>query len=308
LQSLEWIIISDNSLDNVILLPKTIDFYELELTRFLQLEQYGEALELLAFLLRFPDLEANKHGQWEALQEWLETMVPQADLAPLDNGEEELESEEGLLRQAVAEKTTGSADYPDKLIYMLENGTMEQKLIAVEQLIFVDHIDVSPSIIKLLKQSELHPSIQFKALQSLKIRGEKGIVCMLRNGSEICVEIEQTPLSEDEFPPVIREMLGRLNEISEADHPDFSFFAQQAWHEFLVFAYGTPLYSQLLEQEESGIDIWASSLHAVLQQLLFGSFDQEEIMEKYAITGSMILRWKQTFKILHSFMDRMDPG
>jgi hypothetical protein len=305
---LEWIIISDHSLDNVILLPKTIDFYELELTRFLQLEQYGEALELLAFLLRFPDLEANKHGQWEALQEWLETMVPQAGFPPSDNGEEELESEEGLLRQAVAEKTTGNADYPDKLIYMLENGTMEQQLIAVEQLIFVDHTDVSPAIIKWLRQSELHPSIQFKALQTLKQRGEKGIVCMPKNASEICVEIEQTPLNEDEFPQVIREMLGRLNEISEADHPDFSFFAQQAWHEFLVFAYGTPLYSQLLEHEEGIIDIWASSLHAVLQEILFGSFEQEEIMEKYAITDPMRLRWKQTYKILHSFMESMYPG
>jgi hypothetical protein len=295
-------------MENVILFPKTIDFYELELTRFLQLEQYGEALRLLAFLLQFPDVEANKHGQWEALQEWLQTMVPEAVFAPMVSIEEELENEEGLLRQAVAEKTSGNAEYPDQLMYMLSNGSIEQKLIAIEQLCYVDHEDVSPAIINWLKQSKLHPNIQFKALQTLKLRGEKGKVCMSKNGSEICVEIEETPLNEDEFPQMIREMLGRLNEISEVDHPDFSFFAEEAWNEFVVFAYGTPLYSQLLKQEEGAIDIWASTLHAVLQEMLFGSLDQEEIMEKYGITGSMKLRWKQTYAVLRSFVDGMYPA
>jgi hypothetical protein len=295
-------------MENVILFPKTIDFYELELTRFLQLEQYGEALRLLAFLLQFPDVEANKHGQWEALQEWLQTMVPEAVFAPMDSIEEELDNEEGLLRQAVAEKASGNAEYPEQLITMLGNGSIEQKLIAIEQLCYVDHEDVSPAIINWLKQSKLHPNIQFKALQTLKLRGEKGKACMSKNGSEICVEIEETPLNEDEFPQVIREMLGRLNEISEVDHPDFSFFAHETWNEFLVFAYGTPLYSQLLKQEEGAIDIWASSLHAVLQEMLFGSLDQEEIMEKYGITGSMKLRWKQIYAILRSFVDGMYPA
>jgi hypothetical protein len=295
-------------MENVILFPKTIDFYELELTRFLQLEQYGEALQLLAFLLQFPDVEENKHGQWEALQEWLQTMVPEAVFAPMDSAEEELENEEGLLRQAVADKSSVNAQYPNQLIYLLSNGSIEQKLIAIEQLCYVDHEDVSPAIINWLKQSELHPNIQFKALQTLKLRGEKGKACMTKNGSEICVEVEETPLNEDEFPQMIREMLGRLNEISEVDHPDFSFFAQEAWNEFLVFAYGTPLYSQLLNQEEGSIDIWASSLHAVLQEMLFGSLDQEEIMEKYGITGSMKLRWKQVYAILRSFMDGMYPA
>src|ERR1700730_14290490 len=108
MKSLGWIIISENSMENVILFPKTIDFYEQELTRFLQLEQYGEALQLLAFLLQFPDVEANRHGQWEALQEWLQTMAPEAVFAPMDSIEEELDNEEGLLRQAVAQKTSGN--------------------------------------------------------------------------------------------------------------------------------------------------------------------------------------------------------
>jgi hypothetical protein len=235
-------------------------------------------------------------------------MAPEAVFAAMDSDEVELDNEEGLLRQAVAEKTSENEEYPDQLMYMLMNGSAEQKLIAIEQLNFVDHKDVSPAIIHWLKQSKLHPSIQFKALQTLKQRGEKGIVCMFKNGSEICLEIDETPLNEDEFPQVIREMLARLNEISEADHPDFSFFAHQAWNEFLVFAYGTPLYSQLLKQEEGSIDLWASSLHAVLQEMLFGSLNKEEIMEKYGITDSMVLRWKQTYTILRSFMDTMYPA
>lgn len=302
------IIITENSIHNVILFPKTIDFYEQELTRFLQTEQYGEALQLLAFLLNFPNVEANKHGQWEALQDWIQTMVPEAVFTQAEPVEVDLEGEEDLLRRVIAEKTSGNAAYPDKLIRMLTDGSMQQQMTAVEQLAFVEHEEISNTIRGWLKQTKLHPSLQFKALQTLKRRGEKGYLCIPKNGSEICVEIEETPLSHEEFPAAIRDMLNRVNEISEVDHPDFAFFAEQTWNDFLAFAYGTSMYTDLQRQEEGSIDIWASSLHAILQEMLFGSLNQEEIMDKYGITGQMKLQWKQTYSILRKFIEAVFPA
>jgi hypothetical protein len=292
---------------NVIFFPKTIDFYEQELTRFLQTEQYDEALQLLAFLLHFPNVEGNKHGQWEALQDWLQTLVPEVVYPQADPLEEDFEDEGDLLRQVIAEKASGNAAYPDQLIHMLTDGSMEQKMIAVEQLAFVDHEEVSSILRGWLKEAKLHPSLQFKALQTLKQRGDKGQFCMPKDGSQICVEIEDTPLSHEEFPAAIRDMLKRVYEISEADHPDFSFFAEQTWNEFLAFVYGTSIYSELLKQEDS-VDLWASSLHAVLQEMLFGSVNREDLMEKYGITGSMKLRWKQTYAILRKFIETVFPA
>ena len=68
---------SDPTLDNVILFPKTEQFYEDELTKLLRSEQYKEALDMLAFLLQFPNVDTNKSEQWEALRHWLLTMFPE---------------------------------------------------------------------------------------------------------------------------------------------------------------------------------------------------------------------------------------
>jgi hypothetical protein len=295
-------------MDNVILFPKTVDFYEQELTRFLQTEQYEEALQLLAFLLHFPNLETGKHGQWEALQGWLQTMAPEAVFPSGEALEENLEGEEELLRLIVAEKTSGNAAYPDKLISMLKEGSMEQQLTAIEQLAFVEHEDISRMLRDWLSEVKLHPSIQFKVLQTLKQRGDKGYICMPKNGEEACVEIEETPLSPEEFPAIVRDMLRRVSEVSEVDHPDFSFFAEQTWNDFLSFAYGTSMYTELLSEKEGSIDIWASSLHAVLQEMLFGTINQAELMEKYGITAQMQLQWKQTYTILRKFIEAVFPA
>jgi hypothetical protein len=293
---------------NVILFPKTVDFYEQELTRFLQTEQYGEALQLLAFLLNFPNVEVNRYGQWEALQEWLQTMNPSLVSPHAETEESDVEAEEDLLRQVVIEKASGNAAYPDKLLRMLTDGSMEQQVTAIEQLTFVEHDEVSRALSDWLKKAERHPSLQFKAIQSLKQRGEKGILCMPKNGGEICIDIEETPLSQEEFPAVIRDILRRVTEISEVDQPDFPFFAEQTWNEFLSFAYGTRLYTELLKQDEGSMDIWASSLHAVLQELLFGSVNRTELMEKYGITWDMELQWRQTYAVLRKFIEAVFPG
>jgi hypothetical protein len=295
-------------MDNVVLFPKTMDYYEQELTRFLQNEQYGEALQLLAFLLNFQNVESDKYEQWNALQEWLQTMFPEHAFPEFDTPEEEPEAEEDLMRLVVAEKISENSEYADNLLGMLTDGSMEQQMIALEQLVFIEREDVNTKLRDWLVTTKLHPHIQFKGLQTLKQRGATGSLTISKNGSKLVVDIEDTPLNSGGFPDVIRDMMKRIGEISEVDHPDFPFFAEQTWNEFLAFAYGTSLYTDLIHQEEGSVDIWASAFHAVLQEMLFGNANESELMEKYAITGNMQLRWKQSHAILYKFIKAMFPA
>jgi hypothetical protein len=295
-------------MENVVLFPKTVDYYEQELTRFLQIEQYGEALQLLAFLLHFPNIDTDKYAQWKALQEWLQTMFPEYAFPGADTAEEEPEAEADLMRQIVFAKASDNTEYADKLLSMLTDGSMEQQIIALEQLAFIDSKDVSAKLRDWLGITQLHPQIQFKGLQTLKQLGDKGNLTIPKNGSKLVVDIEDTPLSPEEFPVVIRDMIKRISEISESDHPDFPFFAKQTWNEFLAFAYGTPIYTDLTRQEAGAIDVWASALHAVLQEMLFGKANEVELMEMYGITESMHFRWKQTHTILRKFINVVFPA
>ena len=43
----------------------------------------------------------------------------------------------------------------------------------------------------------------------------------------------------------------------------------------------------LLRTEESAVDVWASALHAILQEKLFGTVNREELLDNYGIVDSM---------------------
>jgi hypothetical protein len=302
------VVITEHSMDNVVLFPKTIDYYEQELTKFLQTEQYSEALQLLTFLLQFQHIDSRKSEQWNALLGWLNTIYPEVASPLRDIFMEEEPEEDELLRQYVTEKAAANVEYPDKLMNMLLDGTVEQQMIALEQLAYVDHPDISTTIRDWVTSTAQHPQIQFKALQTLKIRGDKGILDLPKKGGARSVDIEETPLTPEQHPGIIRDMIRRVEEISEADTPDFHFFAEQTWNEFLAVAYGTSIYTDLLKGEEGAVDVWASALHAVLQETLFGKFNRAELMELYGITEPMQLQWKQAFAVLSKFTQAFYPS
>jgi hypothetical protein len=294
------------SMDNVVLFPKTLDYYEQELTRYLQTEQYGEAKELISFLLRFQNLNPRQTEQWAALQQWLETTFTETQTwVGQPSTLEEDESEEELLRHYVAERSAYLAEYPDKLLTLLSEGSMEQQTVALEQLAFIEHPDVSKALHDWLSSEAQQPHIQFKALQILKQRGEKGSILIPRGSEQIFVEVEDTPLGPEQFPAIVQEMIRRVGEISETDSPDFHFFAEQTWNDFLSYIYGTRIYVDLIKQEEGHVDLWASALHVVLQEILFGHADRLELMELYGITEQMQLPWKQAYTTIRRFTDAL---
>lgn len=299
--------ITEPSMNNVILFPKTVQYYEDELTRFLQKEQYGDALQLLTFLLQFPAIDPMKAEQWRALMVWLQTMFPETMFPGQTPSEEDMEAEEDLLRQYIHEKTTDDGAYGQKLLGMLKEGSLEQQVSSLEQLSFIDQPGIHTGIQEWLCERPRHPHLQFKALQALKQLGGQGILEFPKNGTRIAVDIEETPLCPEEFPMQIRDMIRRVGDISEIDQPDFVYFAKQMWQEFLSYAYGTSIYTDLIRAEEGAVDIWASALHVVLQEQLFGSVNREELLETYGIVDSMTLPWKRAHLVLQAFVKQFDP-
>ena len=57
---------------NIFLLPNTIDYYQFQITELLERERYGEAKELLKFLLDCRTSETETMEEWRALLDWLE--------------------------------------------------------------------------------------------------------------------------------------------------------------------------------------------------------------------------------------------
>ena len=102
-------------------------------------------------------------------------------------------------------------------------------------------------------------------------------------------------------------MMKRVEEISEDQLARLSYFAEQTWNQFLAYVYGTSTYAEMIKQEDDSIDVWASALHAVLQELIFGKADRADLMEKYGITSQMLLQWKQAHAILYKFTKAVFP-
>ncbi|MGO4498138.1 hypothetical protein AB4114_19820 [Paenibacillus sp. 2RAB27] len=300
--------ISDPTPNNVILFPKTEQFYEDELMKLLRSEQYKEALEILTFLLQFPNVDANKSDQWEALRHWLLTMFPETMFSSSVTEEEDSEEESALLRQYIHDKSASDdGAFVLKLQNMLQEGSLEGQVSALEQLAFIEQPEVSEFVKTWLCERPRHPHLQFKALQTLKQMGEHGLIEFPKNGRTVLVEIDETPLTAEDFPLRIRDMIRRVGDISEISQPDFVYFATQTWQEFLAYAYGTSIYTELLRAEESAVDVWASALHAILQDKLFGTVDRDELLETYGIVDAMTLQWKRAHNVLTAFVKQFSP-
>lgn len=290
---------------NVVLHPKTIERYEEQLTLYLKQEQYKKAVDLIRFMLQFPEIKQDKLDQWLALQHWLETMFPET---VAEEPEDEDMTEQELLRQNMAARAS-SAGYTDKLLSKLtESKDMGQQLLALEHLAYSQDERAGQTVQAWLTGEERHPFLQVKALQTLKVQGLRGTIMLRKNGRIYEVHIEDTPLKQDEYPVRMQEMIERVKQMSEADNPDFAYFAEQTWFEFLAYAYATPLYNRLKDSTETEVDVWASALHVSLLQKLFGHVDEEELLERYGITTDLTLPWKKAYQILNGFTQTFYPN
>ncbi|MBE6069813.1 MAG: hypothetical protein E7211_19290 [Clostridium lundense] len=291
--------------DNIVLFPKTLDYYQIELTRMLETERYGEAVELLQFLLQCQGEDPRHYEEWQALLDWLIGAFPALKNGMTDSQglEDEDETEEMLARRLAEAKLAEDAGYADKLLHTVRDKPLsEQTFLALEQLAYLDRPEVDDALIGWITREELHPLLQYRVLQTLRRSGTTGTLVFTRGGERVEVEIEAVPLKPEDFPPAVQSVLDRVGDLTQVHDPTLFYFAQELWSQFVMALYGTVDYRSLLSEEDSVIDIWAAALHQMVADSLSGSQTDEEIRAMYGITDGLRLRYEQICRLLGKFV------
>ncbi|MGF9700819.1 MULTISPECIES: hypothetical protein [Paenibacillus] len=272
----------------------------------LENERYGEAMNLLRFLLQCQGQEERHYDEWRALLEWLEAAFPHYAEDPSvvqDEHEEEEISEEDMARQHARSKLEQDKGYADKLLRtVMEEPLSEQTMLALEQLAYLDMPEIDDSLIRWLTDKSLHPLLQFRVLQTLRRRGTQGMITFARGEEQVEVEIDTVPLRPEDFPLQIVRILERVADQTEVHEPTLFYFAQELWIQFVMAVYGTRDYASMLEENDSMTDIWAAALHMTVADSLGGSHDEEDTRSMYAVTGAMRFRLEQAYRSMKQFV------
>ena len=276
--------------------PNMLDHYQFQLTRMLEAEQYGEARELLQFLLHCQGEDQRHYEEWSNLLKWVEMAFP--DSLSGNNGSQTTENEDDLRRQAL-DPGEQDEEYINQVLYIMKNHPMiDQQMLALERAALLESAEVSREIRSWLAEASLHPVVQFKALQCLRKRGESGNVSMERLGEQARLEIEATPLSLDDFPQPVLAVLERVERVTEIIDASLPHFARELWKECLQFLYGTSTYRWMLDERDEMVDCYAAALHLALATAAYGTADEEEIREAYGITESLRFRYEQACRMM----------
>lgn len=289
--------------NNVVLFPKTLDFYQIELTRMLETERYSEASELLQFLLQCQGQDPRLYEEWQALLDWLTDAFPMLQGSESGGYEDDEEGEESMARQHVEAKLAEDVNYADKLLHtVMEKPMSEHTFLALEQLSYLDKPEVDEALIGWLQSTELHPLLQYRVLQTLRRRGTQGLIRFFRSGEHVEIEIETVPIRPEEFPQPVQTVLERVGDQTQVHDPTLFYFAQELWTQFVMAIYGTMDYKSLLVEEEAMIDIWAAALHQTVADSLPGGIGDEELRSLYGITDSLRLRYEQAYRSMRQFV------
>jgi hypothetical protein len=277
-----------------------LDYYQVRLTRLLETEQYREAAELLRFLLDCKHDDGRSYEEWRSLLEWLESVSPAGnDKFDVHAETDEDVSEADMLRDRMRQKTEQDQEYAKKLLdILLQDQPHEHKLLALDQLAYIDHPQINDTLVRWLRHVELHPLVQFKVLQTLKQRGYSGMVKLVRNAEAVELRVEDTPLSFAEIPEPIIQVAERVKQASEVNHPMLSYFAEELWREFVLTIYGNAVYHSLLNEDR--IDVWAAALHQISLEAT-GMQSEESPSESYPIDDSQLFRYEQALRILRNY-------
>ncbi|MEX2461231.1 MAG: hypothetical protein WD469_08020 [Paenibacillaceae bacterium] len=299
--------ITDQSKDNVVLLPKTIDFYQIEITRMLETERYDEAISLLRFLGNCDSGDPRTNEEWLALLAWLETMRPSG--AEVDRLEDLEETETDLLRQHLQMKTEQDPQYITQLIEMLQPHVAASKqILALDQLAYMEEaantkFNITEALVAWLETGSISPWVQFKALQVLKIRRYQGKISISKEGVKLKLDIGSVPLGLEEYPEKIGLVLSKLKQVAEINEPSLVYFAEEIWEQFLAYIYGTALYEQFVQGDQTSVNVWASALHSMIRELMTGNVEEIDLQSLYEIPEESKLLGKQAIQALHQFAD-----
>ncbi|ASA26478.1 hypothetical protein B9T62_25425 [Paenibacillus donghaensis] len=293
--------------ENIVLFPKTLDYYQIQLTVMLESERYGEAMELLRFLLQCQGQEQRNYDEWQSLLEWLETAFPyvsrNGDAEGAAPREDEDLREEDMARILAKSKQEEDAQYPYKLLQRIQTEPLsEATILALEQLAYLEGADIDEALATWLQEAQVHPLLQFRALQTLRRRGMQGTLQLNRGSQPAEIEIESVPLKSEEFPVQVSQVLERVAEQAEVHEPTLYYFAQELWGQFIMSIYGSAEYRELLDGEYALLDIWAGALHQMVSESLNGTRLEEETRGMYGITGGMRFQFEAAYRSLKGFV------
>lgn len=298
------------SIDNVVLFPKSIDFYQEELTRMLENDRFVEAVSTLRFLLACDNGDAAAAEEWRKLLEWLEThLATSPAMAAQTEAEDEEEAEADLLRAHVAAKQEADATYADKLLQLLlapESPPARQQQ-ALEQLAALGDGRVVPAIAEWLEAKEHNPLLQFAALQSLRRLGVSGEAGLVRGGKPLAVDVGNVPLGLAQFPEPFIDVLRRVQLVLERLDPTLASFAERLWEEYGAFQYGTAEYEALIHTDAEGRAAWAGALHLALEGTMGGIRRPDQIAELYGVGDGTFERMRSAVKSLRAFLAAVQP-
>jgi len=302
----------DGGGSNVYLMPSMTEEYRRRIRRLLETERFGEAHALLRFLLDCRGQDGEAYAEWRRLLRWLEAVFPElVALSGRPSGseagaepagglagspeEDAPDDEEAMRGRALRPREDGDREaLIRRVIGELKRGSSpERRLLALEKAAYLDAPEVDRAILEWLRGEPMHPSMQFRALQTLRRRGVTGRVLLNRAGETVELEIERTPLRPEDYPPAAGEVLERACRATESYDPMLPQFARELWEEILRSIYGTSDYEWLASGEEEAVDCWAAALHLAVQTAAYGRADEAEIRAAYGIPESLRFRFEQ---------------
>ncbi|HUC92667.1 MAG TPA: hypothetical protein VMS09_11625 [Paenibacillus sp.] len=291
----------DENKENVYLFPNMLDHYQIQLTRMLEAEQFGEARRLLRFLLQCKGEDERHYEEWRNLLGWIEMAFPDADDAAESRREGDEPDERQLRGRALGAESAENSDeaYVKQVLHIMRHHPLiEQQLLALERAVYLEGPEVDRTILDWLVSPGLHPAVQFRTLQVLRRRGVTGKVALERLGETVELDVERTPLAMDEFPGPVADILARVESMTETNDSTLPHFARELWKECLQFLYGTSDYERMAEGGDDTVDCWAAALHVNLLLAAYGTADDERIRDTYGIPESLRFRYEQASKAI----------
>ncbi|WP_308634795.1 hypothetical protein [Paenibacillus silvisoli] len=267
----------------------------------LESEQYGEAKSLLRFLLNCQGEEKRHYEEWNNLLAWLEVAFPtfEGSHGGIHTFDPDDEGDENSLREEALNPAEYDESYVQQVLYIMQHHPVaDQQILALERAAYLQHPAVDETIIGWLTGNPLHPALQFKALQCLKKRGVTGTISLERLGEHVELEVEATPLSMDDFPPVVTRVVERVESVTEVIEASLPHFAKELWKECLQCLYGTSAYERLRTDDDETVDCYSAALHQVLELSLYGRVNDDDVRETYGITDSLRFRYEQACRSL----------
>lgn len=288
-----------------------LDQYQIQLTRMLESEQYGNAKQLLRFLLQCQGEDERHYEEWTSLLSWLEMAFPAGE--DEDNSyefqdTEEAEDESQLRAQYLNPKEQDEA-YVQQVLYIMKNHPMlDQQLLALERSVYIQAPKIDEEIVEWLTGDEpVHPVLQFHALQCLRKRGGTGKITLERMGETVELEIDKTPLSMEDFPAAVSQIVERVESVTESDDPTLPHFARELWKQCIQYLYGTSSFEWMIGGDEEWVDCYAAALHVVLLLTVYGNADDDFIRETYSITEPLRFRYEQACRTLRQVTIAQPP-